>query len=959
VILAAAAGTPLVAIAYDPKVRAVMRQIGLEQQVHDLVSLTAESLSEAVMHAAPGAGLANLRAAARRNATRLVDLLRAGPGELPPASAEWTTMIERALVERARYAEVMETRADDLGVRLNEQAGVLAQATAAAEAAARELAEHKEAAAAVSAELLWLQGERGRQVTELSGQVRDLQALVNRWPVRTYLKAHRAARLAVRRMFIAPLKQVVHVAARRLMSGPSYVFDRYKRARMATYGDDLGGLRAPGEPGLVSIVLPVYNGAALVGEAIDSVLGQTYTNVELIVVDDGSTDDTPAIVDAYAAAHPCIRVVHQENRKLPEALSRGFRLARGEFVTWTSADNRLKPTFLEKMVGCLRRHPAWDMAYANLDVIGEDGGFWRGSPHYEGYQRPPGTEHVALPSTTAELNVVANNSVGAAFLYRSRVPFLLGDYSRHRFIMEDYDYWMRLNALMTLRHADFADPIYDYRFHSRSLTSRWEEFDMLGHRDRMMVFDDFRRDFFLLPMVWVIEGPAATLAAALGARVRAAGHLPHAADYRLADLPQLSVPVVYARVTHDPAREAAPPADLPPGTLTVLITDVAVLPARMHEAWDLCAAIGAVDALPRLARDFQGWLAARDMATVFQAVDARAKSAHLERFEAVVERGQGGRAPGPSASPGPKASVIICTRRWSERLSRTLRAVADQQVAHPYEVIVVDNGVPPGLLASRPAEEQARPRIVVCPVPGLSAARNAGLAEARGEIVCFLDDDALPEPDWLQWVCAAFDEHPATAVVGGHIRLKMPAAPPRALRPGWRKYWSEFLTEHSEYTEVAGWGRYPWGANWSARRDALRAIGGFRSRYGRTGANYWGGEEMVAAALIQRLGGTIAVEPRASVLHDVDPARFTVSHVVRTMVAGYQVYHRAQHDLYVPRQDRVVALLRRLRARDFDRDVGYGRLRWVDAALRKYAQASVVLSELADLRRRARRPVVS
>jgi hypothetical protein len=432
-----------------------------------------------------------------------------------------------------------------------------------------------------------------------------------------------------------------------------------------------------------------------------------------------------------------------------------------------------------------------------------------------------------------------------------------------------------------------------------------------------MVFDDFRRDAFLQPMVWVIDGPATALADALRARARAARHVIHAGQFALGDLPPLGMPVVYAFATGDPSGEAAPRADLPASTLKVLITDARALPDRMHDGWDVCVTVGVVGVLPRLARDYQGWLSAADVATLFHAVDARAKSAYLERFEAVVE------APAPPSDPAPKASVIICTRRWSDRLARTLRAVADQQIAHAYEVIVVDNS---GQIQAGPANTGAA-RIVVCPVPGLSAARNAGLAEARGDLVCFLDDDALPAPDWLAWICRAFDEHPSAVVVGGHIRLKLPDSPPRALRPGWRKYWSEFLTDDTDYTEVGSWARFPWGANWSARRDALRAVGGFRSRYGRTGDNYWGGEEMVAASLMQRLGGAVAIEPRASVLHDVDPARFTISHVFHTMVAGLRVYQRAQQDLYVPRQGRVAAL--------------------------------VLLNEVADLRRRARRPVVS
>ena len=98
------------------------------------------------------------------------------------------------------------------------------------------------------------------------------------------------------------------------------------------------------ENALVSIVLPVYNGARFLAEAIQSCLAQTYPHWELIVVDDCSTDDSPQIVAGFAADDARIRVIrHAHNRKLPGALNTGFDAARGEYLTWTSDDNLLPP----------------------------------------------------------------------------------------------------------------------------------------------------------------------------------------------------------------------------------------------------------------------------------------------------------------------------------------------------------------------------------------------------------------------------------------------------------------------------------------------------------------------------------------------------------------------------------------------------------------------------------------
>ena len=107
---------------------------------------------------------------------------------------------------------------------------------------------------------------------------------------------------------------------------------------------------------LISIVLPVYNGERFLRESIDSVLAQTYTNWELLIVDDCSTDNTAAIVHEYVQKDSRVQYYKNEkNLRLPRNLNRGFSLARGDYLTWTSDDNVFWPTALEKMYNALRR----------------------------------------------------------------------------------------------------------------------------------------------------------------------------------------------------------------------------------------------------------------------------------------------------------------------------------------------------------------------------------------------------------------------------------------------------------------------------------------------------------------------------------------------------------------------------------------------------------------------------
>ncbi len=297
-----------------------------------------------------------------------------------------------------------------------------------------------------------------------------------------------------------------------------------------------------------------------------------------------------------------------------------------------------------------------------------------------------------------------------------------------------------------------------------------------------------------------------------------------------------------------------------------------------------------------------------------------------------------------------------------------IRSALEQTAApETYEILVVNNApARPELTHAvqklRDAHRRGRPdllRLIACPILGLSAARNAGIAEARGELICLLDDDAVAEPEWLARLCAAFDAHPETGVIGGHIHLKIPDPRPPALKPGWEKYWSQFVTGNVDYAEVRYWWEFPWGANWSARRAALLAIGGFRVRYGRVGDNFWGGEEVIAASLIQRVGYRIAILPQASVLHDVDPARFTAAHVRRTLVAGHCVAYLGQRDLYIPMESGLKTTFKLLVGTYMDVTVPNRRDRWLDMAFRKYAQVRLLLLQLSDLRRRFRRPIVS
>ena len=112
---------------------------------------------------------------------------------------------------------------------------------------------------------------------------------------------------------------------------------------------------------LVSIVLPTYNGEKFLRQSIDSCLHQTYKNIELIVVNDCSTDQTEEIILSYNDS----RLVYHKNttnQKLPNSLNIGFSLAKGDYLSWTSDDNYYHPEAIEKMVNVMET--GQDLVYA-------------------------------------------------------------------------------------------------------------------------------------------------------------------------------------------------------------------------------------------------------------------------------------------------------------------------------------------------------------------------------------------------------------------------------------------------------------------------------------------------------------------------------------------------------------------------------------------------------------------
>lgn len=201
---------------------------------------------------------------------------------------------------------------------------------------------------------------------------------------------------------------------------------------------------------MINVIMPVYNGEKYLRQSIESVIQQTYKDWELIIVNDCSTDNSRDIMQSYADADSRIRIVdNSSNLKLPRSLNAGFREARGEYLTWTSDDNLYKADALEELSGYLDHNPEIGLVYSDMDFVDASLNFIR--------------EQCLEPEM-----LLCADCVGASFMYRREVLDKVGEYDPDMFLVEDYEYWIRISEQYNVGHLN--KNLYTYRMHASSLT---------------------------------------------------------------------------------------------------------------------------------------------------------------------------------------------------------------------------------------------------------------------------------------------------------------------------------------------------------------------------------------------------------------------------------------------------------------------------------------------------------
>lgn len=188
---------------------------------------------------------------------------------------------------------------------------------------------------------------------------------------------------------------------------------------------------------LVSVIIPTYNNAKFINEAINSVLKQTYKNFEIIVVDDGSTDNTKRILESYIKGNE-IKYIYQENKGTSSAKNAGIKNSRGEYIKFLDSDDLLLPECLKLQIDFLERNKNFDIVYSNFYYFDNTGQKFVFANHLKNADkiRPTGD---LLPYLLYG-NFIAINTL----LFKKEVMDKVGFFNEELSHHEDLEYLLRI-----------------------------------------------------------------------------------------------------------------------------------------------------------------------------------------------------------------------------------------------------------------------------------------------------------------------------------------------------------------------------------------------------------------------------------------------------------------------------------------------------------------------------------
>jgi len=213
----------------------------------------------------------------------------------------------------------------------------------------------------------------------------------------------------------------------------------------------------------ISVIMSVYNGQLFLKEAVESILAQSFTDFEFIIIDDGSTDKSPSILRSYADMDERIRLVRHPNRGLTKALNEGLQMARGEFIARMDGDDIALPQRFEKQINYLRDSPDCAAVSGNVMFIDSEGATLCISTQE--------IEHNCIEKELFDGRGLA--LVHPAAMFRREAMIKVGGYQERYNKCEDLDIYLRLAEIGLL--ANLPDIILKFRRQANSVTALADE----------------------------------------------------------------------------------------------------------------------------------------------------------------------------------------------------------------------------------------------------------------------------------------------------------------------------------------------------------------------------------------------------------------------------------------------------------------------------------------------------
>jgi len=253
---------------------------------------------------------------------------------------------------------------------------------------------------------------------------------------------------------------------------------------------------------LISVIIPAYNAAKHIKETLQSVLSQTYPNIEILVIDDGSTDNTKQIVKSFGAK---VRYYYQENSGPSAARNKGVKEAKGKYIAFIDSDDLWCKTALEKMMVSLKENHS-DLVFSNALISYENGSeeiFW---------VEKPSNQNIFS-------NLIFENFLLMNCLVNKEIFKRVGPFDETLKKVEDFDFWLKA-AKAGCKFSFINEPLFIYKKHAESASfnkeemllnlievyKKWQNLEK-DKRTKVQIKESIGKTYYILGKLSLIKGP--------------------------------------------------------------------------------------------------------------------------------------------------------------------------------------------------------------------------------------------------------------------------------------------------------------------------------------------------------------------------------------------------------------------------------------------------------------------